>query len=373
MSKQWDKIKNIPLTIWLVLVLLCLSLPTQEIYAHAGLIIFTDGTVIIKSKKGKVRKVKRGSKVRTGDIVMTKKNSRVQIRAGDGSFISLQPKSELLIAVHKHAGEIEKQKSVIELMKGGMRAVTGLIGKNKPENFRIKVRHSSIGIRGTEFIIQICDDDCRVKAKNSGKSVPDNGVYVGVISGAITVENNKKVVKLDAGLNVVLGKSMGVSKEKFQYVYIEEDNSAPEILTEAPKILIQAMAPPPPVPLSKRKARTLKPKRQRSLFEGTVPKHQRVPSKGITSKNQRAPFKNIYPEYQRAPFEGIDPEHLKLHLASTIPIDKTHSVFDEFEKHAYPAVPDVHSGLREIRPPYTGHNISDGLNYDLTSGRANFQ
>ena len=44
---------------------------------------------------------------------------------------------------------------------------------------------------------------------------------------------------------------------------------------------------------------------------------------------------------------------------------------DDFEQHAYPSVPDVHAGLREIRPPYSGRNIGDGLEYDLTSGKAN--
>lgn len=324
------------MTYKLVFLLLCITLPAQQVYAHAARVIFTHGTVIIKTSKGKTIQAKRGSKVRRGDIIITKKDSRTQIRAGDGSFISLQPKSKLRITAHKHTGSVEEQHSMIELIKGGMRTVTGLIGKNKPDNFRIKVRQSSIGIRGTEFVVQICDNDCNQTTKNKGKAPIDNGIYVGLISGAITVENNKKIVILDAGLNVLLGVSMGVSKEKFQYVYIENDDAAPETLAETPKVLVLAMAAPPPVPLSKREATTQKPK------------------------------------HQLAPYEGIDIKHLQAHLASTAPVEKARSAFEAFEQVAYPGVPDVLAGLREIRLPYAGRNINDGQIYDLTSGQANY-
>ena len=135
----------------------CLMLPSQQVLAHAGTILFANGSVKVKSKKGDIRVVKRGSKIRTGETIITGKDSRAQIRTGDGSFISLPPKSQLVVAAHKHTGPIEKQHSSLDLVKGGMRAVTGLIGKNKPDNFRITARGSTIGVRGTEFVVQICE------------------------------------------------------------------------------------------------------------------------------------------------------------------------------------------------------------------------
>lgn len=313
--------------------LFCLLLPSQVIYAHAGKVLFASGEVTVESKHHRHKTLKRGSQVWPGDVVMTGKNASVQIRAGDGSMISLKENSKLVIAAHKHTGPVDKQHSSLELVKGGMRAVTGLIGKNKPDNFRIKARGSTIGIRGTEFVVQICEkDECNQAGPGKAKDPAEKGVYVGVVAGAITVENKKKTVELDASLNVVLGVSMGVSKDKFQYVHIKDKEDPPEILKEPPKILVKAMAPPAPVATAKGK-----------------PAAQR-------------------PTHNLAPYEGIDAGHIAIHLADTTPVDKPRSALEDFENLDYPRKPDVFSPHREMRPGYEGRDVFDGQLYDLTEG-----
>lgn len=323
----------------LLIALLCLAVPLQQAHAHAGKILFASGQVTVKSKRHSNSVLKRGSKVWPGDIIMTGKEASVQIRAGDGSFISLKENSKLILAAHKHTGPIEKQHSSIELVKGGMRAVTGLIGKNRPDNFRIKARGSTIGIRGTEFVVQICDkDECNQAKPGQRKQPAKSGVYVGVVTGAITVEKNKQAVELDASLNVVLGVSMGVSKDKYQFVHIEDKKEdtkeAPKVLKEPPKILVKAMAPPPPVI------------------------HKKTDKSSVPAK----------PKHNLAPYEGIDAAHLKIHLASTAPVDKPRSALEDFEGLDYPQKPNIASPHREIRPPVTGRNVLDGQDYDLSEG-----
>lgn len=323
----------------LLFVLLCAALPVQQVHAHAGKILFASGEVTVKSKRHGNKILKRGSKVWPGDIIMTGKDSSVQIRSGDGSLISLKEKTRFIITAHKHTGPIEKQHSSIELVKGSMRAVTGLIGKNKPDNFRIKARGSTIGIRGTEFVVQICDkDECNQAKPGEKRQAAKSGVYVGVVTGAITVEKNQKAVELDASLNVVLGVSMGVSKDKYQFVHIEDKKEdikeAPKVLKEAPKILVKAMAPPPPVIHKK------------------------------ADKNAAPPK----PKHKLAPYEGIDAEHLKIHLASTAPVVKPRSALEDFENLDYPHIPNVASPHREFRSGYYGKDMSDGQMYNLNEG-----
>jgi len=327
----------------LLFVLVCFATPLQQAYAHAGKVLFASGEVTVVSRRHNNKILKRGSKVWPGDIVSTGKDASVQIRAGDGSFISLKEKSKLVLAAHKHTGPIEKQHSSIELVKGGMRAVTGLIGKNKPDNFRIKARGSTIGIRGTEFVVQICDkDECNQAKPGKSKDPAKSGVYVGVVTGAITVEKNKKAVELDASLNVVLGVSMGVSKDKYQFVHIEDKKvdiqETPKVLKEPPKILVKAMAPPPPVINNKQ------------------------------DKDARPPK----PKHNLAPYEGIDVKHLQVHIASTMPIDKPRSALEDFENLDYPQKPNVLSPYREIREGYKGRDLSDGQFYDLSEGFPKF-
>ena len=326
------------------LIVTLLFMPAQQVLAHAGKVLFTSGTVTVKSSRHSDTVLNRGSSVWPGDTVTTGKDSSVQIRAGDGSFISLKENTKLIIAEHKHTGPVENQHSSLELVKGGMRAVTGLIGKNKPDNFRIKARGSTIGIRGTEFVVQICDkEECNAAKPGENVQTAKSGVYVGVVTGAITVEKNQRAVELDASLNVVLGVSMGVAKDKYQFVHIDdrppEKEEKPEVLKEPPKILVKAMAPPPPVIEEKKDQAT-------------------------------APAK---PKHNLAPYEGIDAAQLQVHIASTRPIDKPRSPLEDFENLDYPAKPYIFSPHREIRVGYKGRDIGDGQQYDLSEGFPRFE
>lgn len=326
--------------IFATLMVACLLLlPVQDVFAHAGKVLFASGEVKVKSKRHNKTVLKRGSQVWPGDVVTTGKDSSVQIRAGDGSFISLKQNSKMVLAAHKHTGPTEEQHSSIELVKGGMRAVTGLIGKNKPDNFRIKARGSTIGIRGTEFVVQICDKKECNQAKPGEKKIPaKSGVYVGVVTGAITVEKNQKKVELDASLNVVLGVSMGVAKDKYQFVHIDdkpaEKEEKPEILKEQPKILAKVMAPPAPT--------------EKKTKDGKVIE--------------------VKPSHNLKPYEGIDAANLQQHIASTAPIDGPLSALEDMEMFEYPGKPNVLTPHREIRASHRGISQADGQHYDLSNG-----
>lgn len=302
---------------------LCLT-PIQTVFAHAGVVLFANGDVKVKSTKGAVRKVKRGSKVHPGELIITGKESQIQVRAGDGSMLSLQSNSQLRIIEHNHTGTIEEQSSLVELVKGGMRAVTGFIGKNKPDNFKVMVRGSTIGIRGTEFVIQLCENDCDLDPEEDSKDMAKNGVYVGVLSGAITVARKEQKIELDSSLNVVLGVSMGIDEKKKQYVYIgDKQNAKVEPLPKPPEVILQALAPPP--------------------------------VKKSSGKKQRPKVSHTLARYS-----GIDSDHLKKHIATTQPAEKPLSAVQEFDALAYPNVPDVFQKNRFIFPILIGQDIGDG-------------
>lgn len=309
------------------------SRPKQKkiVYAHAGVILFANGKVTAKSKDGKTRTLKRGSNVNVGDTIFTGTSSQAQIRAGDGSMFSLNASSKLIIIEHQYTGDIEKQSSVIELVKGGMRAVTGLIGKNKPESFKIKVKQATIGIRGTEFVIQVCDDACaRNKKKVSGEP-SGNGVYVGVLSGAVEVEQKEQKVQLDASLNVVMGVSMGVDKSKKQYLFIGEKKDEPvQTLEKPPEVILQALAPPPPAKVSKKE----KKEKTHSL----------------------------------KPYSGIDTKVYAAHMDATLPVEKPLSATDKFDQLAFPGRPDVYIRQRFLLPRYYGYDNNIGELLDLNQG-----
>ncbi|MDH5180114.1 MAG: FecR family protein [Gammaproteobacteria bacterium] len=324
-----SKPTNKTLSLLVLLATLCL-VPVQQVFAHAGVVIFANGEVYADPPKGDARKLSRGVKVHPGDIIRTGKDSQVQIRTGDGSMLSLQANSSLRIIEHKHTGEVDEQNSLVELVKGGMRAVTGLIGKNKPENFKIKVKGSTIGIRGTEFVIQLCENDCDLDPDKKRKNLAKNGVYVGVLSGTITVERKEQKIELDSSLNMVLGVSMGIDEKKKQYVYIgDREDAKVEALPKPPEVILQALAPPPVK---------------------------------LTPAELKKPRQNSLPMYS-----GIDNELMKAHMAATQPAEKSLSPIEEFEQLAYPAEPDVMQKNRFIYPVHYGVDPSDSTFHNLTN------
>ncbi len=314
-----------------------LILPIGPLFAHAGLVIFTSGEVSALDKNAKPRQLKRGEKFWPGETIITGKDSRVQLRAGDGSSISLQPNTKFVVTEHKHTGPVAEQNSLVELVKGGMRAVTGAIGKTNPEHYKIKARNSLIGVRGTEIVIQLCDDNCTVeKTTKDDKTVQEkarDGIYVGVLSGGITVENNKGQVDLDSGLKVVLGQNMGIDNDKRQYVFIGEQagiEAKPQALPEPPAVLLQALTPPPPAP---------------GQAEAPLPESQ-----------QRLPK-----------YAGLDTAYLTAYMQTIEPHMDHRAVLEPFDLRAAPVRGlDPLQRHRDNFAPLIGN--AAGTNYDLLPG-----
>jgi hypothetical protein len=58
--------------------------------------------------------------------------------------------------------EAKRDGFMMRLVKGGLRAVTGLIGKRNPNNVRMRAGTATIGIRGTHWgVMCVGEDTCQ--------------------------------------------------------------------------------------------------------------------------------------------------------------------------------------------------------------------
>jgi hypothetical protein len=68
----------------------------------------------------------------------------------DGAFISVQPNSEYVLDNYRYSGQPDgTEQAVYRLAKGGVRAVTGLIGRTNTEAYKVNTAVATIGIRGS--------------------------------------------------------------------------------------------------------------------------------------------------------------------------------------------------------------------------------
>lgn len=130
-----------------------------------------------------------GSDLYEGDTLTTSDNSYALIVFRDKSRVSLQPNTQFRIDELRYDSEQPSGASALfSLLRGGLRAVTGLIGKLRPEGYRMRTRFSTIGIRGTGTGYDLlCTGPCGGGRPPNIVLPKGDGLYASVWNGTITL------------------------------------------------------------------------------------------------------------------------------------------------------------------------------------------
>ncbi len=117
------------------------------------------------------------SEVQRGDTLITQANSFAQVQFTDNSSITLRPNTTLRLDEYQfNQKEPGKDGITMNLVKGGLRSVTGLIGKRgNQDSYKIQTSTATIGIRGSEGETLACGAGCAGTTSKSGGLPP--GVY----------------------------------------------------------------------------------------------------------------------------------------------------------------------------------------------------
>jgi hypothetical protein len=145
-------------------------------------ILFVSGGGIAVDSAGNTRAVEKDAALDEGDTILTK-DGLVQIRFKDGAFVALQPQTEFKVERYRHtaAGDSEDG-AIMSLLKGGLRTISGLVGKRDRNAYSMKAAVATIGIRGTDYALQL--NDKLVGNVSDGAIEVCNGAgCVGVLAG----------------------------------------------------------------------------------------------------------------------------------------------------------------------------------------------
>ena len=115
-----------------------------------------------------------GAMIQDKDLLRTGAASNLQVRFIDESIVSLKENSELRIDDFRFSGKEDgNERGFLSLLKGGLRTVTGLVGRANHANYRLSTTTATIGIRGTDYAATLCQGDCR----NGDGSLAKDGLY----------------------------------------------------------------------------------------------------------------------------------------------------------------------------------------------------
>jgi hypothetical protein len=142
-----------------LLIWLCTPVLAQQTAAELRSVT---GMVFAQPATGQVKIVQAGAKLLVGDTVGTHKGAFALVVFNDGSRVALRPESAIAIRGFSFKPEDPANDQMsVQLLKGWLRNVSGQIGKRGNEAaFEMKVNDTTIGIRGTDFGVRLCDEEC---------------------------------------------------------------------------------------------------------------------------------------------------------------------------------------------------------------------
>ncbi len=168
----------------LALCLIALAVPGIASAVEAGKFQFVNGDIKVISASGAERKPVKGEAFNPGDTVITGAGGSAQIRMTDGGFVAIRPDTQMKLDQYVFNGrEDGSERKLVSLIKGGFRAITGLIGNRNKENYRIITPSATIGIRGTDHEAVVIPPGA-----TGGFQV---GTYDRVYRGATIIETDK--------------------------------------------------------------------------------------------------------------------------------------------------------------------------------------
>ncbi len=95
-----------------------------------------------------------GSRVNAGDRIVTGDTGYLGLTLRDDTLLTLGPGAVFTLDAYGFDPKTHDGNFVASLTKGVLSVVTGLIARRSPEAFTVKTRISTMGVRGTEFIVE---------------------------------------------------------------------------------------------------------------------------------------------------------------------------------------------------------------------------
>ena len=153
----------------------------------AATVITVKGSVMVTPAKGSPEPLAAGQRIEPGALIKTSANGETTMRFDDGQLLALASNTSFVISKYRfNAHKPEDSNFTGTLLKGGLRAVTGIIGETNKRNVTVKTEVATIGIRGTDFMLY-----------------QENGLYFSVLDGAISTTNAGGEALFDAKVSAL--------------------------------------------------------------------------------------------------------------------------------------------------------------------------
>lgn len=150
------------------------------------------GNVYVTQGKNPPHRVTISEPIASDTVISTGDKSTALLRFEDGQVVTMQSNSTFQVREYRYdARQIQNSNIDFAMLKGGMRFITGLIGQQRKQAFKLSTPNATVRIRGTEFMLTMV-----------GQSM-----YGQVVSGKIGMTDAAGTTVLEAGQAAVVASS----------------------------------------------------------------------------------------------------------------------------------------------------------------------
>lgn len=194
--------------------------------AQAGSISLLNGQAQVTGLSTPAHALAKGDPVYGGDIVETRASSYTLIRFTDQGSVLMRPNSKFQVEKYQYAAAAptpapaapaqrealaplqaasaatQPDSSFFRLLKGGLRAVSGLVAHADYSHYLMSTPVATMGIRGTDYEVVMCEDGCLSDPTVLNSVPPGKDLAGSVVSG---VNEGQIVVTSFTGNTITLG------------------------------------------------------------------------------------------------------------------------------------------------------------------------
>lgn len=156
----------------------------------AGVVIENKGTTQAQLN-GKSRLLAKNSPVCVGETIVTAKSGTIKIRMSDDGLVELHAQSKLRIEKFI-LGKKSGNASLLALLDGSSRFVTGRIGKEYPQNVLVRTPSATVGVHGTDHVVTVIPQNSKGEYPAGTYDMVNSGVtFLRTEAGEIDIHPNE--------------------------------------------------------------------------------------------------------------------------------------------------------------------------------------
>lgn len=175
--------------------------PVAALTVASGEVIHLSGTLSVARSDGSMLVLGQKSAVYPGDLLSTQKDSYAQINFTDGSSLTIRPYTQVKVESYNYVQDKPQEDSAFfRLVKGGLRTVTGLVGKRGNQDaYRIGTATATIGIRGSIGHALHCEGSTSCAGVVAGGDKLAQGTHLQSDTGSFTMTVGGQTVLIKEG------------------------------------------------------------------------------------------------------------------------------------------------------------------------------